>query len=202
MLEDIYNLHHINLPENYEVNLFAHLENHRDNEHFITTMKYALEDKATTILDIGSWDGWLPLLLARNFKNMHISSCEWVLSLLNAGERYAKKHDLKNYYAYHGNWLDIEISTTEKWDLITCYEVIEHIPFEKVKEFIQKIEKHAKRIIISLPDQKKEDNKQHQWTPTKEIIDSLFKEKKDVKITYKRYFSSKIQPNWFITYSI
>ncbi len=198
----VYNLHNVNLPQNYKVNLFAHLENQRDNEHFITTLKCALDNNIATMLDIGSWDGWLPLLIARNFKSIHVSTCEWILNLLEAGEKYAKEHNVKNYYAYHGNWLDLPIENQIKWDLVTCFEVLEHVQLEQVNAFIQKIEQHAKHIIISLPDQKHEDNKQHQWTPTKVLIEQLFQNKKNLQITYKKYVcaAAQIQSNWFIFY--
>lgn len=201
MNNDIYNLHHVVLDPNYIPNPIAHLENPRDNEHFIFTLKLIQENNCKTILDIGSYDGWLPLLLARQIPTKFFSTCEWVESLLAAGQKYAKLYDIKNYAAYHGDWLNIPIDFTGKWDLITCYEVLEHVPLDKIELFIKKMELYAKTIAISLPDQKHEDNKQHQWTP-KEHLDVLFKNKKNLKIVYKKYVRFDLPCNWFITYDV
>ncbi len=201
-MNNLYNLHHVNLPQNYVVDPLGHIENQRDNEHFITTFRLIQENNYKTIFDIGSWDGWLPLLLARNFPNSFFSTCEWVHDLLAAGQKYAEQNDIKNYAAYQGDWLNLKIDFTGKWDLITCYEVLEHVPLEQTELFIKKIELYAKHVAISLPDQAKENNIQHQWTPTKELIEQLFHNRKNLQIYYKKYVYFEIPSNWFITYDV
>lgn len=195
---NIYDLHHVNVPDNYMPNPIAHLENQRDNEHAAFTLQLMFDRDYTTIFDIGSYDGWLPLLLTQE-KNFQVDTCEWVDGLKEAGERFAQKHSIKNYKAQQGAWLD-NIELRPQYDLVTAYEVLEHVEFNLVPVFIQKMEEHAKTVAISLPDQKHEDNKQHQWTPTKELIEDMFKDKKNLAITYKKYIDPRIPANWFIAY--
>lgn len=191
-----YDLHHIVVPENYLPIPQTHLNNIRDNEHYKFIKKLLLKRNYKTIFDIGSWDGWLPLLLA--IDGFDVETCEWVLGLKKAGEKFATKNNLSNYKAYHSNWLDFEVSNN--FDVISAFEVLEHIPFEEVHLFIEKMEKNCKTVAISLPDQNHLYNKQHQWTPCQTLIENMFKNKKNIEIDYVSYRCT-IPPNWFIVYN-
>jgi len=194
-MTNTYDLHHIVVPENYLPSPQIHLNNIRDNEHYKFINKLLIKRNYKTIFDIGSWDGWLPLLLA--IDGFDVETCEWVLGLKKAGEKFAIKNNLLNYKAHHSNWLDFEISNY--FDVISAFEVLEHVPFEEVSFFIKKMEKNCKTIVISLPDQNHLYNKQHQWTPCQTLIEDIFKNKKNIEIDYISYRCT-IPPNWFIVY--
>lgn len=194
-----YNLHHVDVPENYVPNPILHLENQRDNEHLVFALQIMYFNNYVSVFDIGSYTGWLPLLLTQD--KFEVETCEWVKGLKESGERYANKMGIKNYKALQGSWLDIKDEDLRiGYDLVTAFEVLEHVEFEQVPAFIQKMELYAKTVAISLPDQKKEDNQQHQWTPTLELINDMFKGKKKLNITYKKYLNPQIPANWFIVY--
>lgn len=194
MFEDIYKLHHVEVSPDYMPRPINHIENARDNAHYVFTLEYLQKNNCKSVYDIGSWDGWLPLLLAHD--GYDVTTCEWVQGLKETGEKYAAKYGLTNYKAQLGNWLEVDVKDT--YDYISAYEVLEHVPFVNVSGFLVKMERYGQHIAVSLPDQ--EVNKQHQWVPTEKVVNDLFAGKKNVQIVYKKYHVSNIPSNWFITY--
>ena len=194
----IYYLHHIELPEGYECRPSQHLYNPRDNQHFIRTLKLMDNKKYTTLLDIGSWDGWLPLLLGH--QNKTVTALEWVPDLSTATDRYAIYHFLP-VTAMNGDFLydTIQFGKSE-FDLVTAYEVLEHIPIELVPKFIDKMNAVAQTVMISLPNQDHNENGQHRWTPTEKLIRELFEDTQNLVIDYHEYLQTPIPGNWFIQY--
>lgn len=196
-------LHQVKLPEGYVPVPGAHLTNSRDCEHYLNTLEIMFQNNYNSILDVGCYDGWHPLLLARD--EFEVTGIEYIADLCNAGKRYAEYHKLSNVRFIEGTIIDAEtilLPNLEKYDLVTCYEVLEHIPLEQVEEHIEKMEDLGKTISISLPNQKHEDNPQHQWTPTIELIKELFYGRSNLTITYKDYpLNKQIPANWFITYN-
>ena len=150
----------------------------------------------STVLDVGCFDGWLDfLLMDHGFK---FEGVELVPDLARAANYYAESKTLE-YQCYEG--LLTEINFGKKYDCCLCFEVLEHLPLVEVQEYLSIMENLTnKLILISLPDQKKEDNVQHQWTPSlKQVID-LFGEKKDFEFAYVR--NERTVPNYLISYKI
>jgi SAM-dependent methyltransferase len=196
-------LHEVKLPEGYIPVPGAHLANARDCEHYLHTLQIMFQNNYNSILDVGCFDGWHPLLLARD--EFEVVGVEFISDLCNAGKRYAEYHKLPNIKFIEGTIIEAEtilLPKLEKFDLVTCYEVLEHIPLSEVPRHLAKMEELGKTVSISLPDQKKEDNIQHQWTPDKDLIYDIFGGK-NPDIIYKTYPTAPQVPgNWFITYHV
>lgn len=192
-------LHEIKLPENYLPSPGQHLTNPRDCEHYLHTLMVCLKKDYQYILDIGCWDGWHPILLARD--EFHVTGLEFIHDLAEAAKRYVNLCKLDNVSIIEADWSDITELPRQQYDLITCYEVLEHVPLQDVTVWITKMEKYAKTVTISLPNQKYEENHQHQWTPTENLIGDMFQGKSKLQIDYKSYpLKPEIPGNWFITY--
>lgn len=187
-------LHKMAVPEWYLPDPYRHLNNSRDKIHF----EWALKNLSgcTTVLDVGCFDGWLDfLLMDRGFK---LEGIELVPELARAANNYAKSKAL-DYQCHEG--LLTEIDLQKKYDCCMCFEVLEHMSLEEASGYISKMEALAKKqILISLPDQKKEDNPQHQWTPTLKQVIELFEGKKGFGCSYIR--NDGPVPNFLISYNI
>jgi 2-polyprenyl-3-methyl-5-hydroxy-6-metoxy-1,4-benzoquinol methylase len=187
-------LHKMAIPEGYLPDPYRHLNNARDKVHFDWALKNLTG--CSTVLDVGCFDGWLDfLLMDQGFK---FEGVELVPELARAANNYAKSKALE-YQCYEG--LLTELDLRKKYDCCLCFEVLEHLPLVEVQEYLSIMENLTnKLILISLPDQKIEDNIQHQWTPSlKQVID-LFGEKKDFEFAYVR--NDRTVPNFFISYKI
>jgi cyclopropane fatty-acyl-phospholipid synthase-like methyltransferase len=153
---------------------------------------------AKTVLDVGCFDGWLDFLLIN--AGFEVDGLELMPELVAAAKRYAERNFV-NYNIYEGEFLSVGID--RKYDAVTCFETLEHVGLDTAKEYIEKMESLAtKGILISLPDQKAEDNPQHKWTPTKELIEELFGEKKNFSLTTNSYINKEIPMNFFISYEV
>lgn len=202
MTKSIYELHDVVLPDGYMPSPGKHLANVRDCEHYLNSLDILTElapDTPATVLDIGSWDGWLPLLLARD--GYDVTAVEFIPALVEAGRLYARTFDIKNFVYMESDWLSSQPSKMS-YDLVTAYEVLEHVTLDVLPEHINKMERYGRNISISLPDQDHHLNPQHQWTPTQGLIEDFFGKKKNVSIRYKTYPGSTIPSNWFVTYGI
>lgn len=197
-MDNSYKLHDVTLPPDYMPIPGQHLNNPRDCEHYLNSLTIMMENDYHSILDIGCYDGWHPILLARD--EYEVTGIEFIHSLVEAARRYAGVCDIKNVQFLESGWLTAQPPKMQ-YDLITAYEVLEHVPLGTVDEWIAKMERYGKTISISLPNQKHEENPQHQWTPTKELIDELFKGKNGLTIRYQEYpLTPTVPGNWFITY--
>jgi len=86
-----------------------------------------------------------------------------------------------------------------------CLETLEHVDLEEtVPVYIEKMEELSlKTVFISLPDQDHKDNKQHLWTPTEDVINNLWGNKKNFSVEYHEYNSpDDVPPNWLIYYEV
>ncbi len=195
---DTRSIHRVDIPDTYVPNPGAHLTNTRDCEHYLFTLEHAIQVNADTILDIGSYDGWHALLLALD--GYKVTGVEFIPELVRAARRYIDMTKTPGVSFIEAGWLEAVIPET-KYDLITAYEVLEHVPLEEVPKWISKMEYYGKRILISVPDQDHKLNPQHQWTPSMETIAPLFQRKKNFQIDYCTYPLNKSIPNnWFIRY--
>lgn len=197
-IEDQKKLHRMNLPEGYIPNPQNHRGNERDYCHIIHSNKKLTELMVKTVLDVGCFDGWLDFLLIN--AGFDVDGLELMPELVSAARRYADRNFIK-YHIYEGEFLSVGIDKT--YDAVTCFETLEHVELDVAKEYIEKMELLAnKAIIISLPDQKAEDNPQHKWTPTREIIEEIFGDKKNFCLFTQRYNDKQIPMNFFISYEV
>lgn len=161
----------------------AHLQNERDAYHFDWTIHQLRGLHRCSILDIGAYDGWLDFLLMR--EGHKVEGVELDENLCKSAMGYAQANNLQ-YTVHQGFFEDVEI--THCFDVAACFETLEHVPIEMVPVYVAKMEVIAtKRILISLPDQKHQDNPQHLWTPSFDLIRSMWGHKKGFELTYKPY---------------
>jgi len=196
---DPFELHNVKLPDNYIPSPGSHLTNARDCEHYLNTLQNAIELDANSVLDIGAYDGWHAFLL--ELDGYEVQMVEFIPDLVKAAYRYIETHKIKGVSIIEADWLGANIPPEKKFDIITAYEVLEHVPLTKVPEWVAKMEYYGKRICISLPNQDHNQNQQHQWTPNEHIIKFLFGNKKNFRLQYREYPINKSIPgNWFIAY--
>jgi hypothetical protein len=202
----LYSLHDIPVPPGYMSNPKAHLSNTRDKAHVDQVLTAVLYHCYTSWLDIGSWDGWLPFCVLDDYSDLtDVCMVEPIRSLSDASKRYISHHNLYNAQAITGWWLDDETDPMRSFDLVTCFECLEHVPLGEVPLFLEKMELFAKKeILISLPDQPCEQNPQHQWTPTEPLIQDLFADKwgNSLQIEYRGFDEENVPCNWFIRYRV
>lgn len=79
----------------------------------------------------------------------------------------------------------------KEFDSILIPEILEHVPFEKVKKIIKESSRVGKRLLITVPNASKPsynknlvENPEHLWLPTKEKMFELVG--KDIKIEYTK----------------
>ena len=187
--------HEMPLPAGYMPNPEGHLGNPRDGYHFHWTRNQLADLPGCSVLDVGCWDGWLDFLLIGAGHFVH--GVELMPNLALAAIAYAQKHGHESYCIYQGFW--DEIGIPRYYDVVTCFETLEHVDLGLVPAWIAKMEAVAtKRVLISLPDQDHRDNAQHQWTPTLALCHDLFVGKRNLKIEYKDYSGTEIPANLFI----
>lgn len=180
----------------------SHLNSPRDAFHCRWALK-AIEDipvskygAPTSILDVGCYDGWLDFLIMN--EGYDVEGVEIVSELCESARMFAKAHDL-NYKIHNGFFDDVVI--TRNFDVVFSFETIEHIPLDMVASYVTKMEAIAtQRILISLPDQRMEDNAQHLWTPSYELILNMFGRKKNFQLTYKPYHGTDIPANFLFSW--
>lgn len=168
----------------------AHLNSPRDAFHFFYTLALLRDLPGASILDVGSYDGWLDfLLLDQGYK---VEGVEAIPELCASARSYASG------YVVHQGFFD-EVKIDKHFDVALCFETLEHIPLDAVPAYVAKMEAIAtRRILISLPDQRHEDNAQHLWSPSMDLIQSMWGNKKGFSVTYKTYPGTDVPPNFFI----
>ncbi|MBD3260318.1 MAG: methyltransferase domain-containing protein [Candidatus Altiarchaeales archaeon] len=190
--------HTVNLPPGYLPNPEQHLSNMRDGFHAIWTLKQLEDMQHATVLDIGCYDGWLDFLLI--LRGYILVGVEVVPELAEAARHYAERNFLP--YEVHTGFFD-ELDIKSPFDVVMAYEVLEHVSFDEIPDYIARMERVAqKKVLISLPDQKHEENEQHLWTPTEELIKELWGDRKEFHLGYRTYEGTDIPPNFFISYMI
>lgn len=187
--------HDVMVPPSYMPKPEQHLYNPRDRVHFETTKTQLALHHCHTNLDIGSYDGWLSFLLMQH--GYDCDGVELVEGLAEASRRYAAVNHLP-WCCYPGFFDDTTI--TKRYDCVTAYEVLEHIPEEDVPAYLDKIDSLAiKLVLISLPDQSHIDNPQHLYTPTQYTINKLMGHR-DYHLQVQTYPGTDIPNNFFIAY--
>jgi len=197
-IEEQKKLHFIDLPHNYLPSVELHEHIPRDRYHMEYSQENLNRAKAKSVLDIGCFDGWLDFWLIG--KGYNVEGVEIMPNLVKAAKRYADRNFI-DYKIHEGEFLSVSIN--KKFDAVVCYETLEHVDLETAKEYISKIESLAERVVlISLPNQKAEDNPQHKWTPTHELISMLFAGKNNLIISTHKYPGTQVPDNFFISYSV
>lgn len=199
MDQEIYNLHHVVVPDNYLPNPEAHLNNARDRYHFEYLSKLISDLQPQYVLDVGAWDSWLGILLAKRYPSTTIITCEVVTGLAYAAQRYITMHGLTNITAVPSAWETLELHKT--FDIVSCFEVLEHVRYAEVPAYVTKMEACSKHVVISLPEQSHHDNKQHQWTPDMGTIYELLRPR-NFGIDKQSYPGTNIPSNFFVHWKV
>lgn len=189
-------VHDLNIPAHYMPHPSSHLGNIRDRFHFEAALDTLGFAGMKTVLDVGCFDGWLDFLLTD--RGYQVSGVELIESLANAARAYASLNGYR-YKLYQGFFDEVEIN--ESFDAVLCFETLEHITMKMLEVYIEKIERLASHmVIISLPEEDHEKNRQHLWTPTQQLIEDLWSDRRDFRLQYKDYPGTGIPANWFFSY--
>jgi 2-polyprenyl-3-methyl-5-hydroxy-6-metoxy-1,4-benzoquinol methylase len=182
----------------------AHLKNSRDRYHFYWICRQLGLDldgrynSGTTVIDIGCYDGWLDFLLIE--AGFLVEGVELNPNLCESARNYAAQKKI-NYRVNQGFFEDVAID--RRFEVAMCLETLEHIPLDMVPVYVAKMEAIATgTILISLPDQRHEENAQHLWTPSMDLILSMWGLKKNFEVTYKPYPGTDIPANFLIRWDL
>lgn len=171
----------------------------RDQLHIKWTMEQTHD--GSSILDIGSADGWLACYLA--IQNRNISALEFVERGIAWTNQNARRLDVQ-IDLRHGFIEKVdEIFSDKKFDYILAYEILEHLDYRRVPWYLNKLEKLLNpggRILITLPKQDLRDNREHLWSPNINLIDKLFKNKYNYQCQWIDIPNHGVAGNWFISY--
>lgn len=188
--------HSVRLPEGYVPVPQSHLGNARDRTHFQMAAAYLKAIEAKTVLDVGCYDGWLDFLLIG--EGYSVEGVELIPDLARAARRYADRNFI-SYTVHEGYFADMDLDGA--YDAVLCFETLEHMPLEEAKACAEKMSRLAKRgVIISLPNQKHEDNRQHLWTPSKDVIEDIWGRKPGYSLSFVPYPETNIPGNYFISH--
>ena len=180
---------------------FAHMRNPRDAFHAEWAAKKLRPISPASVLDVGCYDGWLAFILLWGRSDLFITGLELIPNLCESARMYRDRMRERNFVILEGSLLETDIAGG--LNAVICFEVLEHIPLDEVPAWLSKMEDLSHPgalILLSLPDQRHEDNPQHLWTPTRSVIDDLLRHKKGVTVEYKSYPGTTIPGNFLISY--
>jgi len=188
--------HSVDLPPGYVPDPQRHLGNIRDSTHFTKAAKWLESIGAKTVLDVGSYDGWLDFLLIA--KGFSVVGVELIEGLADAAVRYGNRNFLE-YEVQMGYFLDIELGRT--FDAVICFETLEHMPLDDARESAKRFASLARKgVMVSLPDQDHHQNPQHLFTPTEALIKDIWGGMPGYTLEYVPYPGTTIPANWFISH--
>lgn len=90
-----------------------------------------------SIIDVGGWKGDF-------IKNLHVFNDRTVTDLHKKPTNFPS-----NVKFISGDFTKINFN--RKYDIVTCMQVLEHIPHNKIHQFTQKLFTLGKTVIISIP---------------------------------------------------
>ena len=156
----------------------GHLLNERDKFHFEWTVDKLSSfgnNNKLKVFDVGCYDGWLDFLLIE--KGFHLESCEISEDLVRAARNYAIDNQLILYRIngeFYHHLMRKYIEPKRKYFATLFYEVLEHLPIEMAKEYVDIALANSEHVLVSLPDQNHNLNPQHLWSPAEELITNLW----------------------------
>lgn len=141
-----YNLTQLNPETTFERHVF-----HRDQfahflrwTHVLKTAKIGMN-----ILDFGSGSGNLAEVLYRNkYKAKKYVGLEYKQTMVNKANEKYKNVDWINFE--QADLTNPDLNKGNDWDIITCFEVIEHVNKKNVDVFLQNYQKHFNENTIGL----------------------------------------------------
>lgn len=171
----------------------------RDREHIRFTDFHT--KAGDNVLDIGSADGWLSLYLAK--KGCQVTA----LDIVDRGIQWTLDQAVKlgvTLGVCKGFIEDApQIFVNKKFDIIILYEILEHLDYLQVPQYLSNLEKLLSengKILISLPKQDLRHNTEHLWTPSDLLITRLLSKKPNLKIDWMDIPNHEVPGNWFISY--
>lgn len=184
------------------VNPEAHLKNPRDAAHYHWTT--AMVPDGSHLIDAGCFDGWLSFLLLKAGKNLKVTAVELRLELVKLARAYAIDHGIPEdrFSIHEGFFTD---HTFGPWfNAVLLYEILEHVPKEEVSSYVAKAESFLQfggKILISLPEQRHEDNPQHLWTPNELELKHWWDHNKNFTMQ-KVHYGNNIPANWLVSWTV
>lgn len=150
-----------------------------------------------TLLDIGCYNGWLSFCMLESHCCASAVGVELCAANVKMSREYAERKKLP-WTCYEGFFDEIDLPGT--YDACTMYEVLEHMPFETACACVDKAEKMANLILVSLPEQDHHVNYQHLWTPTEKMIRDTWGERPDFTLDIWEYPGTSIPRNFYCTW--
>lgn len=116
------------------------------DQEVITHLTYT-QPKEAKILDIGAGDGKWGKLLKKHFPE---------IDAIEIFEPYIERYKLNDTYkaVFKGNFLDFDF---DYYDVLIMGDVFEHVSYEDVKKWLQKVKNKCKEIIVIVPFEYKQD---------------------------------------------
>ena len=203
MNEELYKLHDITLPPSYEPNPDQPRSLRDIKVHNYTRALYE-EYGIKSHLDVGAWDGWLSLKMQKEYPDNIYTNVEWVYALCHSTERYVRRKNIKNFTVINGDISDMKtMQGIPKHDLVTAYEILEHIPYEEIPKILSNLEGFSSSVVsVILPAQDHRENPQHQWTPNSKTISELFSKKNPRIHRYAYPPCSRLPGNFLISWKV
>lgn len=171
----------------------------RDNAH----IEYSLRktEVGQRILDVGSADGWLALHLAT--KGRKVSAIDFVKRGMDWTRQHAQRLGVNIDLRYGFLENLSEVFSDKKFDAIMVYETLEHVDYRRLPWYLEKMESLLDiggKILISLPLQDLNDNPEHLWSPSENLINKVFENKPCYELQWVDMPHHEVPGDWFISY--